>query len=789
MNKEKFFRKSLFLFIGLFCISFLSEAQGAWKAGWVSLPARELPDFAIVHARNVLEVEKVPNELIIDLSAVIRYKLYVNGQYLGQGPANNDLKHYSYDQYDIAPHLQEGKNVIGLQVFSLGEMNPIRYHDDGLKMIVRTLKEGFEEKINTGQATWLMAVNPAYTPTYRRQDFQILEYFAMGGGEAIEGSKYPWDWLDADFEANGWKKPNVVNRGLPYGDARANGHADISLSLREIPMMDESEESRPVIRKTDGYWDASMLENWQKAESITFPAYSETTIILDQGYLTKGHTHFLLSGGKDSKVEVGYAENVFNPDRSKSHRDEIEDKVFFGLTDWYFPDGGKDRHFSQLLPRTWRYVEVRIKTDEEPLVWESYAANKFIYPFEEVGSFESPFQLHQDIWDVGWRTSRLCADETYMDCPYYEQLQYIGDTRIQALISLYAAGDDRLMVNSLKQFAHSITDEGIAQSRYPSHLAQMIPPYSLFWVNMLHDYFMHREDPELIRGYLPQVASILFWFENKLREDYILGPMPWWSYTDVTDGWVSSSPPGFQEGGSAVMTLQFLYAIDEALPFFREFGQKHLINHFEELSDKIRKSIYEKTWDASRQLLADTPDKNSFSQHANILGILTSTVPDSAHGELFNRIIAEEDLSKANIYFRFYLTRAAVASGNGDYFIENLETWEKMLAQGLSTFAEHENRTRSDCHAWSASPNFEFLQTVCGIQPKEKYFSKVRVAPNPGTLTNYSGKMPHPKGLIETVYDFDNNTASIILPEGLEGTFEWKGKTFALKAGKNQLTW
>ncbi|WP_372490084.1 hypothetical protein [Chitinophaga sedimenti] len=32
---------------------------------------------------------------------------------------------------------------------------------------------------------------------------------------------------------------------------------------------------------------------------------------------------------------------------------------------------------------------------------------------------------------MGWRTSRLCAYETYMDCPYYEQLQYIGDTRIR----------------------------------------------------------------------------------------------------------------------------------------------------------------------------------------------------------------------------------------------------------------------------------------------------------------------------------------------------------------------
>jgi hypothetical protein len=49
------------------------------------------------------------------------------------------------------------------------------------------------------------------------------------------------------------------------------------------------------------------------------------------------------------------------------------------------------------------------------------------------------------IFEIGWRTARLCAMETYMDCPYYEQLQYIGDARIQALISLFNSGDEELL--------------------------------------------------------------------------------------------------------------------------------------------------------------------------------------------------------------------------------------------------------------------------------------------------------------------------------------------------------
>lgn len=783
------FRSTLFIWIGLFCFYPIDlQSQDFWNARWLSLSQSDLPDYAVVHARNEFNITSVPGDLTIDLSAVIRYKLYVNGEYLGQGPANNDLEHYSFDTYDIAPFLKEGNNVIGLTVFSLGEMNPVRYHDLGLRFILKSQDDKMGESLNTGTGNWKLWIDKSYEATFRDKDFEVLGYFAMGGGEQIKGEEYPWGWNQIGFAADKWHSPKVLDRGVPYGHTHSYGHAEISLNPREIPMMNEEKESKPIIRKTSGNWEVDNLQKWNSGEKLIFAPNSETIILLDQKYLTKGHTHFTFSGGEGSQVEVAYAETLFYEDNTQGNRNEIEGKKFIGQTDRYLLDGGENKEYSQLLPRTWRYIQVKVKTGAKELHWDNYIAHKFIYPFQEAGYFKTPFTLHDEIWDVGWRTALLCADETYMDCPYYEQLQYIGDTRVQALISLYAAGDDRLMKNALRQFAHSITDEGIAQSRYPSNLRQMIPPYSLFWINMMHDYYMHREDSEFIKSYIPQIASILFWFENKLEDDYILGSMPWWSYTDVA-GWEMSSPPGFKEGGSVVMTLQFLYAIQEAIPLFQEFGKDMFADHFSDLSTKIKSNIRENAWDQNRQLFADKTSKETFSQHANIFAILTNTVDKSAQRDLFDRIISEEELAQANIYFRFYLTRAAQQSGNGDYFINNLNTWEDMLAEGLTTFAEHEKETRSDCHAWSASPNFEFIHTVCGIQPAEKYFQKVLISPNPGDLNQFEGKMPHPKGAISVRYDFENRTAQINLPDGLDGEFIWKGKSYSIEPGTQHITW
>ena len=111
------------------------------------------------------------------------------------------------------------------------------------------------------------------------------------------------------------------------------------------------------------------------------------------------------------------------------------------------------------------------------------------YPFVRKARFDAGRPELEKILDVGWRTARLCAHETYMDCPYYEQLQYVGDTRIQAMVSLYMSGDARLMRNAINQINSSRTPEGATFSRAPSSLPQYIPPFSLWWIGMVHDYW------------------------------------------------------------------------------------------------------------------------------------------------------------------------------------------------------------------------------------------------------------------------------------------------------------
>jgi hypothetical protein len=270
----------------------------------------------------------------------------------------------------------------------------------------------------------------------------------------------------------------------------------------------EMKKEQPLsLRRTEGMDQPVSFPG----QALTIPAHKTVRLLLDQGYLTNAYPSIVFNGGRHARISLGYAESLYIPDTArnldttkntyarfrivgKGNRNEVEGKKFIGTKDSLISDGSRGQQFTPLWWRTYRYVLLTVQTEEEALVVDEISGLFTGYPFQQRADFESSDTTWKQILDIGWRTARLCAFETYMDCPFYEQLQYIGDTRIQALVSLYESGDDRLMRQALEQLDHSRISEGITLSRWPSFTQQQIPPFSLWYIGMLHDYFMYRDD-------------------------------------------------------------------------------------------------------------------------------------------------------------------------------------------------------------------------------------------------------------------------------------------------------
>jgi hypothetical protein len=130
-------------------------------------------------------------------------------------------------------------------------------------------------------------------------------------------------------------------------------------------------------------------------------------------------------------------------------------------------------------------------------------------------------------------------------------------------------------------------------------------------------------------------------------------------------------------------------------------------------------------------------------------------------------------------------------TGQADLYVSGLQPWHTMLELGLTTFAETPEPTRSDAHAWSASPNYSFLAIVCGIQPAEKGFRSVLIEPALGNLDWIGGTKPHQLGDIRLDLrktDSGGLSGSVTLPEGLTGTFRWGGSIIELPSGQTDIS-
>lgn len=287
----------------------------------------------------------------------------------------------------------------------------------------------------------------------------------------------------------------------------------------------------------------------------------------------------------------------------------------------------------------------------------------------------------------------------------------------------------------------------------------------------------------------------VLWFFNKYQEaDGSLKNLPYWNFTDwcETKGWQNGMAPFGKDGFSAALDLQLLWAYQLAAELEDKLGMTEYAKQYEASAAQLKGTIQKKYWDNSKKLFADTDEKDVFSQHTNSLAILTGLMNDADATALAKKLLSDDDLTQATIYFKYYLHQALVKAGLGDGYMDWLGIWRKNIEWGLTTWTEDSNIefTRSDCHAWGSSPNIEFFRTVLGIDSDAPGFRKVRVEPHLGKLTHAGGTIPHPNGKISVSYRLHQGKWSmdINLPVGISGTFVWKGKVYELKSGGNKLT-
>jgi alpha-L-rhamnosidase len=772
-------------------------SQRELAASWIRHPDAGFNAHEVILFRKNFQLERVPYRFVVHISADNQYRLFVNGTYAAKGPARSDLHHWYYETLDLAPLLKAGENTLAVEVVNFGPKRGWSQFSHMTSLFVMG-RGPSESPVNTVPGSWRCMRNEAHYPLIvewiGRREVAFGLYVA-NPTDSITGRRYPWGWHLPEYDHRGWlsaaRANNAGTRNTQYAGGIVHSGGKL-LEPRPIRMIRERQEPLgKVVRVSGVSWQEGYLVG---ERSLEIPARRRVSLWIDRGHMTIGYPELSVSGGEGSTIEARYAETLFNEDRmSKGNRNDFKDKVFVGIRDVFMPDGGPMRVFRPTWLRSFRFIELNVTTGEEPLVMHGYHNQYSAYDLELKASFRTDRESLDRLMEPGWRTVSLCAQDILMSDAYYEQMQYVGDSKVHNLALLFLSGNDDLVRNQLRQTDWSRIPEGLTIACYPNAFHLVIPFYSLLWIDMIHDYMMWSGDRDFVRSFEPGIAAVLDWFQRRLLPDGLLGPLEWWNYVDWSPGFPNGVPPGIVDGRSALFSLQYALTLDRAADILDFTGRQDDARHYRAQASGLRGAVRSQCYDEGRGLFADTPDKQHFSQHTNILAVLSGCSEGEEAQRIMMQAPGDSSLHQVALFFRYYLLEALHRAGLADRLEQELHPWQSMLGQGLTTFTEvpiEWASQRSDCHPWSAAPNIHFFTSICGIRPLAPGYSRVLVAPEPGSLNEIRASLPHPKGALEIDLHRQGRQefrGSLRVPAGMEVTFRWKDQETSYGEGVHEL--
>lgn len=378
-------------------------------------------------------------------------------------------------------------------------------------------------------------------------------------------------------------------------------------------------------------------------------------------------------------------------------------------------------------------------------------------------NYESSFSCNNEMLNKIWYTAaydvRVNFMKDYMAAILVERgdrHSWTGDAYTTQAASLVAFGNYDFVLQNM-----------IDTEKANNNIAS----YELYWVLSLIDYYQYTGDGAAIIDLLDEA-------DTRLDQAYAL-------YDDYSKdlrffGWDERLGAGFEYDSKKENHDSYKMLAIQTWNDFAEIMDELGEN---ELAKKYRGYAREKT----EELHADPDFYKSYAMHTIVdainAGVLPEEAMESLAEEYFGDRVNRLSFSPFNQYF---ILQAMAETGHYDDALESiLDMYGSQIEYGVTGLAENYKPAWNDvisqngpipndqsgytslAHPWGAGVLSWMSEEVLGIKPTKAAFEEFTVKPHLGRqLTQVSGDMYTPKGVIEAAFDTDAGVAWLVVPEG-----------------------
>ncbi len=716
------------------------------KGFWIWQTDRPLPQKQTVFFRRSFLWEG-NGPAVLRLSAANRYKLFVNGSYICRGPQKSDRYCQFYDTLDMTPWLVPGKNVLALQV----QHYPEDYHGcvdfrTGPVSVVPGSRGGLW--ISCDGADIATDSRWKCLPDRACAFVEAVDSKYAGDMECFDAALHPQGWHLPDYDDSGWARavalcPAITHRlgGVLY---------EWQLTPRTIPMLFEKPIMPAGISKSRGL-DFSPL---MAGKSVTVPAGRQVWVDIDMGELVNAYLRLPITAETaGARLTLEYAEGYETPDEHGNFRKRVRDDAangrIRGEKDVVLTRAG-EQSYEPFHFRVFRYLRLHIDATAGAVTVQMPTFRLTGYPLDHQGRFEAEDPGVQKMWDISLRTLQRCMLDTYVDCPYYEQMQYIMDTVIEALLTFQVTADDRLVRRALRDFHATQRPDGMIQCNAPAAFVQIIPVFALYYVDLLYYHYQYYGDKQLLKTYLPTVTGILQYFLDRMDpETGMVGSTGYWSFVDWVDLWRPNhgSPTVDPEEPIYAYSHILAYTLGRTVALYQQIGWTDAAAEYAGIRSRLLESLRTRTR-AESGYYRICPSEQIPSQHAQLWAVLSGCAQGEEAKSLMRRCMTDPGLLQCSYSMSFYLFRALEAAGVYDEITDKWTPWRTMMDMHLSTWAEDAVLQRSDCHGWSATPIYDLMAVVLGLRPEKPGYKAISIRPMALELGSMAGSIATVRGTV-----------------------------------------
>lgn len=475
----------------------------------------------------------------------------------------------------------------------------------------------------------------------------------------------------------------------------------------------------------------------------------DTELIIDFGRELSGYLSFELDAAKGTIID-GYGFEYMDTESGwKQHTYQLDN------TFRYVCREGRQR-FTSYVRRGLRYLSLTVRGAARPPRLHDIKMLQSNYPVANVGSFRSSDPLLNDIWTISRDTTRLCMEDTFVDCPAYEQAYWVGDARNEALINYYTFGAREIVERCLRLVPGSAFQTPLFADQVPSGWNSVIPNWTFFWITACLEYYQYDGNPKFLEDQWPSVKLTLQSYLEHLNDQGLFAFQGW----NLLD-WAPFEQP--RDGVVAPQNMFLVRSLRHGAEIGKAAGDAETADAFLRAADQLQEAINAALWSEERKayvdcIHADGRWSSTTSMQTQVAAYLCD-IPDKGKKELIEQYILqppEDFVQIGSPFMSFFLYEAFIKLGRPEAMLENMrERYGLMIEHGATTcwemypnngqFRDPRILTRSHCHAWSAGPAYFLGAHILGVRGTAPGWSRVTVAPKPCGLTWAKGSVPLPR--------------------------------------------